>query len=164
MLSLAKTHKLAPRKRHVLPPGFWDRVDKSGGEDACWEWMMPKTTGGYGQFRRGDKMYAPHRVVLQWATQKEGKDLFATHGPCHNKGCVNPEHLSWKTPKGNAADRTRDGTEHHGEEKAQSKLTEAQVLAIRSDPRPQRQIAVAYGIARSNVHHIKSRHKWGWLD
>lgn len=163
MLSLARTHKLAPRKRHVLPPGFWSKVDRSGGADACWVWGGGRTGKGYGQFRRGDKMYASHRVVLQWSTQREGKDLFATHGPCHNKGCVNPKHLSWKTPKGNAADRTRDGTEHHGEGKAQSKLTEAQVLAIRSDTRSQRQIAVAYGIAPSNVHYMKTRRHWKWL-
>lgn len=162
MLSLARTHKLAPRKRHVLPSNFWDKVDKTGGEDACWLWMRGKSSG-YGNFRRGDEYYYAHRVALQWFTQKEGYGLEAAHGPCNIRHCVNPAHLSWKTRKENAQDMIRDGMAPRGERQGRSKLTEAQVLAIRSDPRPQPQIAASYGIARGHVGGIKSRRFWGWL-
>lgn len=164
MLSLARSHKLAPRKRHVLPSNFWDKVDRSGGEDACWEWLAYRSSG-YGKFsrRRGETYYA-HRVVLQFFTQREGEGLEAAHGPCHRRHCVNPKHLSWKTHKENAADMLRDGTSPRGERQGRNKLTEAQVLAIRADPRPQPQIAADYGISSPHVSGIKSRRFWGWLE
>lgn len=164
MLSLARSHKLAPRKRHVLPPGFWAKVDCSGGEGACWIWGRGKNTNGYGVFNRGGKRYYAHRAVLQFVTQREGEDLFATHGPCHTKNCVNPAHLSWQGAHGNMADKVRDGTHVRGERHGQNKLTEEQVHAIRADARSQSHIAAAYRVARTTVRDIKTRRKWGWLD
>ncbi len=164
MLSLARSHKLAPRKRHVLPPGFWSKVDKSGGEGSCWLWVRGKTNGGYGKFKRGGKMYYAHRVALQWATQKSGRRRLATHGTCHARACVNPAHLDWQTYKGNAADKVRDGTLIRGERHGRSKLTEGQVLDIRNDPRTCLQLAAAYGVSDANVRHIKNRHRWAWLE
>lgn len=115
-------------------------------------------------FRRGRKHCYAHRVVLQWATQKKGKGLEASHGPCREPSCVNPAHLSWKTHKENMADRVRDGTTNRGERCHSHKLIEAQVLAIRADTRLQREIAADYRVSTTTVGGIKTRHKWGWLE
>lgn len=163
MLSLARTHKLAPRKRHVLPPGFWEKVNKEGGGDACWLWVRGKSPSGYGKFTRGGKDYRAHRVALQFSTQKSGQRRLATHGPCHNKGCVNPRHLSWQTAEGNMADKLRDGTHTRGERNGAHRLVEWQVRRIRADTRSQRQIAAVYGICKATVGHIKTRRNWAWL-
>ncbi len=58
------------------------------------------------------------------------------------------------------AENNRQGA---GERNGSAKLSEAQVLAIRSDGRLQREIAADYGIAQSAVSMIKSGAKWGWL-
>ena len=50
-----------------------------------------------------------------------------------------------------------------GEANGTAKLTEAKVLAIRLDARPQPEIAADYGISRSNVGLIKRRQSWSWL-
>jgi DNA-binding CsgD family transcriptional regulator len=44
-----------------------------------------------------------------------------------------------------------------------SKLTEKDVLAIRSDHRSQYKIAAEHGIGRGQVHRIKARKQWAWL-
>ncbi len=51
------------------------------------------------------------------------------------------------------------GTLHHS-----AKLTEADVIAIRADPRTQGEIAREYRVGQSRVWSIKSRRSWAWLD
>ena len=145
----------------ALPASFWSKVDKSGGEDACWLWTGGGRGKGYGGFRRGREKHYAHRAALQWHTRKAGEGLLATHGPCHCRRCVNPAHLSWQTYKGNTGDMVRDGTQQRGERHGRSKLTEAKVLAIRADTRPYPQIATDYGIVKSAVCNIKNRQRWG---
>lgn len=48
----------------------------------------------------------------------------------------------------------------HGEKNNQSKLTDAQVLEIRSDPRHQEVIAAEHGVGQSTVSAIKLRRSW----
>ena len=50
-----------------------------------------------------------------------------------------------------------------GEAASCVKLTEKQVLAIRSDDRPQHVIARDYGVTGPAIHKIKRRKSWGWL-
>jgi hypothetical protein len=88
------------------------------------------------------------------------------HHCCHNDG--NPGNnalynLRYDTPKGNHADKILHGTHARGERVNKSKLTEAQVLAIRADTRTQKVIAADYGIARANVSLIRHRKRWAWL-
>jgi hypothetical protein len=47
-----------------------------------------------------------------------------------------------------------------GERKANSKLIEQQVKEIIGDQRPQKDLAVIYGVSRSRISMIKSRKQW----
>jgi hypothetical protein len=77
---------------------FWSLVDKSG---ECWNWLGGKTRG-YGLFGRS-RAFA-HRLSYE-----------ATHGPiptgllidhkCHNRSCVNPDHLQLATYSENGQNR-----------------------------------------------------------
>lgn len=69
---------------------------------------------------------------------------------CNNPACVNPNHLYLGTPADNAKDRSLSP-------KKTTKLTDAQVVAIRNDTRSVRRIAFDYGIDSSNVTRIKQR-------
>jgi hypothetical protein len=85
---------------------------------------------------------------------------------CHNDGGHTNNHLDnlrWDTKTSNQADRVRHGTAQRGKRNHQAKLTEAQVLAIRADPRLQREIATEHGVSHKTISNIKHRRRWGWL-
>jgi hypothetical protein len=81
---------------------FWERVDRSGGDDACWPWMGARTDKGYGRFCHNAVATAANREVL--AHQGElGSDMFGCHR-CNNPSCCNPRHLYAGTRLDNARD------------------------------------------------------------
>jgi hypothetical protein len=103
-----------------------------------------------------------HRLVLQAFVGPcpEGMEC------CHNDG--NPannrlENLRWGTRASNMADKLKHGTHQRGERNGQAKLTQADVLAIRADPRLQWEIAADHGVDRTVVSDIKQRKTWAWL-
>lgn len=98
----------SPEFQYLQPPSiedrFWSKVDKSG---ECWDWIAGRNHFGYGTFsyRNGtQRTVKAHRFAWE-----------VTHGPipqgklidhiCHNKGCVNPEHLRLASYKQNAENR-----------------------------------------------------------
>lgn len=70
------------------------------------------------------------------------------------------DNLVWGTVQENTLDKMSHGTITYGEKNGCSKLTEANVLAIRADTRKQTKIAESYGIGRAQVSRIKSRKRW----
>lgn len=101
--------------------------------DECVIWPFALSTYGYAYAGKcnGDEPGLVSRRICS-----------ETHGPCpdgheaaHSCGvpaCINPKHLSWKTPKGNTADRKVHGTENIGERNGKAKLTWEKVHQIRA--------------------------------
>ena len=105
----------------------------------------------------------PHKAVLEAFVGLRPFGLEA----CHNNG--DPfdnrlENLRWDTSRNNQLDRIKHGTSNRGERCAASKLTEAQVRAIRADNRLQREIAAEYGVRENTISRIKSRQRWAHID
>jgi hypothetical protein len=75
-------------------------------------------------------------------------------------GCTTPEHLSWKTPVGNNADKKRHGTQSMGETHQWAKLTEATVRAILLDTRAASEVAADHGVAGSMVTRLRRGERW----
>ena len=142
--------------------GWLRNAIKAAPVEQCIEWPFKKKSG-YGRVRFNGRDMAASRAALIIHTGKDPKGLHASHGPCHNPACVNPHHLSWKTPLENQRDRFRDGTASQGEKQGGSKLKTHQIIAIRKDERTHKAIARDYGINKSHVGKIKRRECWAHI-
>lgn len=143
---------------------FLAEIIKTPEPNDCIEWPYGTIgSDGYGSVVMDGQMMTAHRAALILFTGVNHKHLCAAHGECHNRLCVNPLHLSWKTAKENAADRKRDGTAQIGERHVLAKLTEGEVLAILQDRRSQREIAADYGVHQSLISLIKTGKRWAHL-
>lgn len=119
---------------------FWSKVDKSGGEDACWIWTGC-TGRGYGQIKWGRGMIVSHRIVWILTYGDIPNSLLVLH-KCDNPPCVNPQHLFLGTQSDNMKDmfhkKRRDmhgkrgeNPNMQGEKNPLCKLTDLQVVEIR---------------------------------
>lgn len=82
-----------PKSREQLIREFWARVDQSGGPDACWPYMGPRSEHGYGQFG-GGRVFGT-RIASRISVMLDGRDptgLDVDH-LCRFPPCVNPRHL-----------------------------------------------------------------------
>ncbi|WP_170349632.1 HNH endonuclease [Ruegeria atlantica] len=82
---------------------------------------------------------------------------------CHNRACVNPDHLMHGTRQENSDDCVEAGRAARGKMHGRSKLSEQQASDIIKDTRPHQVIADELGIARQTVSKIKSGERWAHL-
>ena len=99
----------------------------------------------------------------------QGKHPAACHKPIcgGNKACFNPQHLRLDDDAGNVSDTIRAGNKARGERNGRTKLTAAQVNAIRqehSDGATQASLARKYGVSQSAIRHIIRRTNWAHSD
>jgi hypothetical protein len=116
---------------------FWAKVDRSGGENACWPWIGAfnrakkrkwETEGrprpvfwlsGLSRVPGGQIIVYAHRLSLTLCDgtsldEHDGEECCHAPVVCDNFCCVNPRHLRWCTPEDNRRDRygDRDGSTH----------------------------------------------------
>ena len=141
---------------------FWSRVDRSGGEDSCWEFSGWKNkSGGHGLVNvGGGKFLGAHR--LAWVlTNGEISDGLCVCHQCDNPPCCNPKHLFLGTNLENWDDMRRKGRARggklHGATNRNSRFTESQVQEIRklySEGKPQSEIGKLYGVGQTTISYL----------
>ncbi len=99
---------------------FLKKVDIT---DDCWLWKASKAGSGYGQFRFRHKQLGAHRFSW-WMYKNKYPDSFVRH-TCHNKTCVNPDHLQLGTQQDNMDDLKRHREESGHEYKSTKEEREA---------------------------------------
>lgn len=76
-----------------LEERFWAKVDKT---DDCWNWTAHLFHDGYGQFATKTKgktrTWRAHRIAYELLIGPIPDGQLVDHR-CHNRRCVNPEHL-----------------------------------------------------------------------
>lgn len=88
---------------------------------------------------------------------------------CHEDGNVincDYTNLRYDTPKGNALDRYKHGTDAKGEHNPRAKYSEQQILQIKKLLllKTQKEISIMLNIPYSTIRTIKQGKRWGWLD
>ena len=151
-----------------LETRFWDKVVKG---ESCWEWTATKNHKGYGRIYIGKY---PNNMPMVEAAHRVAWTLF--NGPipatiqvlhkCDNRSCVNPNHLFLGTNADNNADMMKKGRNRHlrGSENGRAKLTEREVLSIRSRYSngniSLRSLAQEYGVNYTHISGIVHRRTW----
>ncbi len=131
--------------------------------DSCLIWPFARMPNG----RAHMKDAVPSRVMCELV---HGKPPSGEHEAAHScgkahLGCVHPHHLRWATHAENEADKEIHGTVAWGKRLPQSKLTEADVHAIRAmrGQKLQREIACEFGVDITCINKIFRGRRWGRL-
>lgn len=127
----------------------------------CWIWLRGQNGMGYGTFkttkgRKDRRSVLAHRFSYERAHGPIPAGLDVLHR-CDNPICVNPDHLFAGTAADNLQDMARKGR-NNGQ-----KLSPADVLAIRKDPRNLKAVAADYGVSFHLISKIRHRKAWSHL-
>jgi hypothetical protein len=131
---------------------FEAKINKT---DSCWLWTGHKIKDGYGHIHLNKTMILAHRLSYMIYKGNIPEGLVIAHTPiiCHNRACVNPDHLTAKTMKENCLDKILDGTN-------KPKLTAVQVIEIRRllslGELNHGEIGKMFGVARSTISYINA--------
>jgi hypothetical protein len=146
---------------------FWSKVNKVTSTfynvTCCHEWTASVDTAGYGQIRNG-KLALAHRLVWEMLVGPIPDGEQVLHR-CDNRRCVNQDHLFLGTNDDNIADKVAKGRASRlkGATNGNSKLTDTQVLEIRTAIGSQRAIARQYGVNQRLVWAIKHKVMWSHI-
>lgn len=147
---------------------FWVRVNKAGrtvphvdGIDPCWEWTGITNEKGYGVASYQKRNQLAHRMawLLTYGALPNGYLLHK----CDNSGCVNPEHLRPGTLAENNRDMVLKGRTCRGSARADAKIVEADVIAIRARAATGEKphvIGLSYNMSQANIRRIVARKMW----
>lgn len=146
---------------------YYEQTVLAADTDECVIWPFPFDKNNYPKLKYNGKTANVHRLVCK---TKNGEpptlDHQAAHN-CNNAACCNWRHLRWATPLENIHDKFENGTVLRGSNHGFSKLTEEQVLEIRSlnGQFSQSQIAKRYSVDQSTISRvIAQKEQWSWLE
>lgn len=137
-------------------------------DNGCWIWIgffrSKKAKLNYGCFKYKGKTFLAHRISYEVFNGEIPKGMLVCH-KCDNPACVNPEHLFLGTHSDNAKDMSAKKRGTNGEKGFNTKLTEQQVLEIRSLPETMtyKEIGKIYGVVGRTISEIIKRNSWNHI-
>lgn len=137
-------------------------------ECLMWPFKSKKGKGYANHFKNRKSVTVSRRICIE----VHGNPPSDIHQAAHScgrghLGCVNPHHISWKTPTENNHDKWSHRTMLLGEKNPNTQLTNDKVLSIKrrlSNGDSIENIAESFKISRRIVRSIKTKHRWGWLQ
>jgi hypothetical protein len=137
--------------------------------DECLTWPFFRDERGRAQVNVNRRTMGAAKYMCRLA---HGEPPTPKHQAAHScgkahEGCINPNHLSWKTAKENAADKITHGTAQRGSKHGNAVLNEDLVRYIRRIayriPR-KRVFAEALGITYGTLWEIITRRSWRHVE
>lgn len=128
--------------------------------DTCRIWPYSVNRQGYGQLRNLGTVVGAHRASF---ALRHGYYPEVARHTCDNPSCVNPHHLLAGTHADNEADKVARCRQARGTKHGNTKLTEADVLAIYASTGPASAVAAQFNTSRNAVYHIRKELTWKWL-
>jgi hypothetical protein len=139
-------------KKYILEPNT-----------GCWLWVAHCLPQGYGVFVFNGKNRRSHRFSYELHIGPIPEGLDCLH-VCDTPRCCNPVHLFLGTNEDNVRDKVKKGRHSRGSKHGASKLTEAQVIEIRSRVGQSHiELAREFGIRYQNIGAILNRKHWGHI-
>lgn len=124
-----------------------------------------KDKDGYARKSYKGKSYQHHRLVyMQYhkCSESSMKGLVVMH-LCDNRPCINPDHLRLGSQQENIQDMTNKKRQAVGVNHGSSKLTEADVIAIRGSSLTQKELAENYGVDSKTIMKVVRNQTWKHL-
>jgi len=146
----------------VDPVKFWQRVNKKSPEE-CWEWQGTINGDGYGVLKFRKAPHTAHRISLFLSGRNTSPEKPMVLHSCHNRRCVNPNHLRPGCSQENEDDKVKASRQCRGSAIAHSKLSEAQVSEIRAlltRKLSKQSIANRFCVARQTISKISRGLTW----
>lgn len=145
----------------------WVRAN-SGWRKTEIRYFTPSSSGRSKKYKRvllrnPDKQRPVHQLVLEAFVGPRPENCEVRHldgDPSNNR----LDNLAWGTKAENQADKIRHGTILYGTANPASKLTEADVLAIRASNKRQVDLARIYGVSQPIISAIRLRKIWKHVD
>jgi hypothetical protein len=123
--------------------------------DDCLPWPFARNPTGYAATGRRGKTIYIHRLICEEVNGPPPEPRYQAAHSCGkgHEGCVNPRHLSWKTPGENQA----EGPNH-----PRYKLTPQIATAIRhlKDRMKPHEIAECFGVTEATVRKVQAGQTW----
>lgn len=143
---------------------FWNRVDRSGGRNACWPWLRYRAKSGHGRLYRYPKLELSHRIAWELTYGKIPDGLDVCHR-CDNGWCCNPKHLFVGTHSDNMADKERKNRGNHvrGESVYNARLFEKNIATIRKlkhSGKTNEEIATIFNVTASTISKVCNGRTW----
>lgn len=146
----------------------WIEENKDYAGDDCLKW--PFTVSSHGRGTVYGSKYgcnsAPKAMCIAAHGEPPSPESVAAHR-CGNGhlGCMNPRHIRWATHMENVKERAEHGRDRMGTQINTNKLTEAQVIEIRSRKGKQSGASLAreFGVSASNISDILRGKSWKFL-
>ncbi len=153
-----------PKTREFTWTGmFGDRAIP--GSNGCLEFAGYKNSDGYGRIMRSGTSWAAHRLSYVLSSGPIPEGLVVMH-ECDNPACINPEHLKVGTIADNVHDmerkcrtRRRKGSAHQN-----AKLTEKDVVLIRTTDESVTNLAKRLGVTKTLVSRIRNGFTWKHVE
>lgn len=149
-----------------LEERFHEKVDRSGGPDACWPWNGAKTRTGYGHIRVGPRSEGRFKNATHVALDLAGRPLERGRIVCHrcnNPPCCNPRHLYSGTARQNSIDMIKSGRSCRGQKHWGVRLTAAQVRKIRASKEKSEVLAKRVHVSARHIRAIRDGRRWSYL-
>jgi hypothetical protein len=131
-------------------------------ETGCWNWQAQIDYDGYGIFTIKGKAIRAHRFSYMHFNGPLVKELVCCHS-CHNRACVNPNHLRLDSQKSNMIDMALAG---NGRSQILSYQEAFDIkVALKNSYRGQiNDLAHFYKVCRSTISEIKRGSKWAHIS